>query len=161
MKGSGAIEPPLSPLSQSDIIFSTFFQISVPTLNICYNRKLLPIPKSQPSLKLAILLLLAGDVSPTPGPSTCSTDRVRLATINARSMKNKAASLADILESFDLEQHVNFPTHIHGHWLDLLITRTSCSAVRSVLACDGLSDHFLVLSELEFPRPKCVKKKIF
>ena len=26
--------------------------------------------------------------------------------------------------------------------------------------CDGLSDHFLVLSELEFPRPKCVKKKI-
>ena len=66
----------------------------------------------------------------------------------------------DILESFDLEQHVNFPTHIHGHWLDLLITKTSCPAVRSVLACDGLSDHFLVLSELEFPRPKCVKKKI-
>ena len=66
----------------------------------------------------------------------------------------------DILESFDLEQHVNFPTHIHGHWLDLLITRTSCPAVGSVLACDGLSDHFLVLSELEFPRPKCVKKKI-
>ena len=30
----------------------------------------------------------------------------------------------------------------------------------SVLACDGLSDHFLVVSELEFPRPKCVKKKI-
>ena len=66
----------------------------------------------------------------------------------------------DILESFDLEQHVNFPTHIHGHWLDLLITRTSCPAVRSVLVCDGLSDHFLVLSELEFPRSKCVKKKI-
>ena len=65
-----------------------------------------------------------------------------------------------ILESFDLEQHENFPTHIHGHWLDLLITRTSCPAVRSVLACDGLSDHFLVLLELEFPRPKCVKKKI-
>ena len=66
----------------------------------------------------------------------------------------------DILESFDLEQHVNFPTHIHGHWLDLPNTRTSCPAVRSVSACDGLSDHFLVLSELEFPRPKCVKKKI-
>ena len=67
----------------------------------------------------------------------------------------------DILESFDLEQHVHFPTHIHGHWLDLLITRTSCPAVRSVLACDGLSDHFSVLSELEFPRSKCVKKKIY
>ena len=65
----------------------------------------------------------------------------------------------EIIESFDLEQHVNFPTNIHGHWLDLLITRTPCAAVRSVSACDGLSDHFLVLSELEFPRPKCVKKK--
>ena len=67
--------------------------------NICYNRKLLPISKSQPSLKLAILLLLAGDVSLNPGPSTCSTDRVRLATLNARSMKNKAASLADMVSS--------------------------------------------------------------
>ena len=92
-------EPPLSPLSQSDIIFSSFFQISVPTLNICYNRKSLPIPKSKPSLKLAILLLLAGDVSLNPGPSTCSTGRVRLVTLNARSMKNKAASLADMVSS--------------------------------------------------------------
>ena len=25
--------------------------------------------------------------------------------------------------------------------------------------CDGLSDHFLVLSELEFSRPECVKIK--
>ena len=56
-------------------------------------------PKSQPSLKLAILLLLAGDVSLNPGPSTCSTDRVGLATLNARSMKNKAASLADMVSS--------------------------------------------------------------
>ena len=92
-------EPPLSPLSQSDIIFSSFFQISVPTHNICYDRKLLPIPKSQPSLKLAILLLLAGDVSLNPGPSTCITDRVRLATLNARSIKNKATSLADMVSS--------------------------------------------------------------
>ena len=82
-------EPSLSPHSQSDIIFSNFFQIMVPTLNICYNRKLLPIPKSQPSLKLAILL--AGDVSLNPEPSTWSTGRVRLAASNARSMKNKAS----------------------------------------------------------------------
>ena len=67
----------------------------------------------------------------------------------------------DILESFDLEQHEYFPTHIHGHWLESLITRTSYPAVRSVSACDGLSDHFLVVSELEFLRPKCVKKIYF
>ena len=23
----------------------------------------------------------------------------------------------DLLSTFDLNQHVNFPTHIHGHWL--------------------------------------------
>ena len=28
----------------------------------------------------------------------------------------------DILTSFDLKQHVTFSTHIHGHWLDLVIT---------------------------------------
>ena len=51
----------------------------------------------------------------------------------------------DILESFDLEQHVNFPPHIKWQWLDLLITRTSCPAVRSVSACDRLSDHFYII----------------
>ena len=44
-------------------------------------------------------MLLAGDVSLNPGPSTCSTDRVRLETLNAKSMKNKAASLADMVSS--------------------------------------------------------------
>ena len=65
------------------------------------------------------------------------------------------------MREFRLEQHVNFQTHIHGHWLDLLITRTSCSAVTSVSACDEFSDHCLVLSELELPRSECVQSKIY
>ena len=28
----------------------------------------------------------------------------------------------EILTCFNLKQHVNFSTHVHGHWLDLLIT---------------------------------------
>ena len=32
-------------------------------LNLCFNRKLLPIPCSRPTLKIAIMLILAGDVS--------------------------------------------------------------------------------------------------
>ena len=66
--------------------------------------------------------------------------------------------ICDMLESFDLEQHNNFPTHIHVHWLDLLITRTSCPTVS---ACDGLSGHFLVFLEIECPRPECVGNKKF
>ena len=36
---------------------------SLPCLNLYFNRKLLPIPRSTPTFKLALILLLAGDVS--------------------------------------------------------------------------------------------------
>ena len=38
----------------------------------------------------------------------------------------------DILTCFDLKQHVNFPTHVHGHWLDLLITKRMSNSIKSV-----------------------------
>ena len=44
----------------------------------------------------------------------------------------------DILISFILK-HVTFSTHIHGHWLDLLITR---------LTSDGVSDHQGVIVDI-------------
>ena len=59
--------------------------------------KLLPIPKSQPSLKLAILLLLASDESLNPGPSTCSTGEI--SNIKCKINKNKAALLAVMVSS--------------------------------------------------------------
>ena len=31
----------------------------------------------------------------------------------------------DLLSTFGLNQHVNFPTHIHLHWLDLFISRST------------------------------------
>ena len=47
----------------------------------------------------------------------------------------------DILASFDKKQHVNFPTDIHGHWLDILITRSSCKKnIQTPTVADGLSD---------------------
>ena len=48
---------------------SLSFLQSLPCLNICFNRKLLPILRSTPTFKLAIILLLAGDVSLNPGPA--------------------------------------------------------------------------------------------
>ena len=42
--------------------------MSLPCQNVYYNRKLLPISRCTPILKLA-LLLLAGDVSVNPGPA--------------------------------------------------------------------------------------------
>ena len=41
-------------------------------------------------------------------------------------------SFLRLLESFSLKQHVNFPTHIRGHTLDLLITRFDSEIIQSV-----------------------------
>ena len=38
----------------------------------------------------------------------------------------------EILACFDLKQHVNSPTHVHGHWLDLLITKRISNSIKSV-----------------------------
>ena len=37
----------------------------------------------------------------------------------------------EILTCFDLKQHVNFQTHVHGHWLDLLITKRISNSIKS------------------------------
>ena len=58
--------------------------------------------------------------------------------------------LTGILESFDLNQHVNFPTHIHGHSLDVMISSNRCD-VLSVSPPDAISDHFVVVADLKIP----------
>ena len=57
-------------------------------------------------------------------------------------------SFLDILDTFSLHQHVTFPTHIYGHWLDLFITRSNCKNVKVVTSPDSLSDHQTVLIDL-------------
>ena len=55
----------------------------------------------------------------------------------------------DLLESFCLQQHVVGPTRIHGHTLDLIITRQSDQNVRSTPQVDCyFSDHAPVLCHL-------------
>ena len=58
--------------------------------------------------------------------------------------------LSGILDSFDLHQYVDFPTHIHGHSLDLMICSPGCN-VLSVSASDLISDHFSVVANLQIP----------
>ena len=75
---------------------SLSFLLSLPCFNLCFNRKLLPIPRSTLTFKLAIILLLAGDVSLNPGPAVRSNI---LATTNVQSIRDKTASLSDLLIS--------------------------------------------------------------
>ena len=64
----------------------------------------------------------------------------------------------DILVSFDLKQHVTFSTHIHGHWLDLFITRSTCYYIKTPTVLDGLSDHHTVMVDVNVSRTKLESK---
>ena len=50
----------------------------------------------------------------------------------------------DILASF-----VTFPTLIPGHWVDLLITRSSCKHIQTPTASDGLSNHDTLVADIK------------
>ena len=58
----------------------------------------------------------------------------------------------DLLNTFDLFQHVNFPTHSAGHTLDLLLTRSSSNVVSSICSSDpSISDHCAIIAALTLP----------
>ncbi len=51
----------------------------------------------------------------------------------------------EIIDIFDLKQHVCGPTHIKGHTIDVIITRNNKSAVHNVVITKyNLSHHFLI-----------------
>ena len=67
-------------------------------------------------------------------------------------------SFNDILVSFDLKQHVTFLTHIHGHWIDLLITRSTCYNIQTPTISDDLSDHHTVTVDVNVTRTQVESK---
>ena len=69
---------------------------SVPSLFLCCNRKKRPAPRVQLDFDYSLLLLLAGDVSLNPGPGVRG---LRLGTVNALSMRDKAPALFDVVAS--------------------------------------------------------------
>ena len=74
-------------------------------------------------------------------------------------LSHHTETFTDILTSFGFLQHVNFPTHIHGHWLDLCITRSVSHIVSSILPSHGLSDHLTVIAELQSDLHRHTAKK--
>ena len=64
------------------------------------------------------------------------------------SSSSDTGRLSGILDSFDLHQYVDFPTHIHGHSLDLRICSPGCN-VLSVSASELISYHVSVVANLQ------------
>jgi len=64
-----------------------------------------------------------------------------------------ASKLSDILSCHSLHQHVYSPTHVHGHTLDLLITRDNQSVAVLPVDLPLLSDHAFVVADCSCPLP--------
>lgn len=65
---------------------------------------------------------------------------------------SSTSSFLTLLDTFGLSQLVSFPTHISGHTLDLLITRTASNIVSEIdFTLSSISDHSAILSVLSVP----------
>src|SRR5437867_7449082 len=62
------------------------------------------------------------------------------------------SSFLSLLDTFGFSQLVSFPTHIAGHTLDLLITRSSSTLFSDIAMPDhSLSDHYAILFVFSVP----------
>ena len=71
--------------------------------------------------------------------------------LHIESSSSDVRQLTGILESLDLNKHTKFPTHIHGHSLDVMIFSKGCDGL-SVSPYDAISDHFSVIADLKIPK---------
>ena len=69
--------------------------------------------------------------------------------------------LREILDSLDLQQHVEHPTHDNHHMLDLVISRQDEQLISELLVCPFyLSDHCFITFNIVFGKPPSSKKVI-
>ena len=66
----------------------------------------------------------------------------------------------DFLDSFNLHNHVNFPTHKCLHYLDPVITNTNWNIMHTVKQGHMLSDHDFIDCSLHIENPKPQTKTI-
>jgi len=65
-----------------------------------------------------------------------------------------------LLDAFNLVQHVNVPTHKAGHILDLVITRGGENLIKDLTLSDPvISDHFAIHCLLSFKKPPFERKE--
>jgi hypothetical protein len=72
-----------------------------------------------------------------------------------------ALKFLDLLETFNLQQHVTNSTHLHGNILDLIITRTSEELLAKPPRIERfISDHACIICQLNSPRTQFSVKNI-
>ena len=64
----------------------------------------------------------------------------------------EAITYSDVLDLFNLKNHVTFPTHNKGHTLYLVMTDNECSMMVEVTQGDFISDHCLIDCKLNIAK---------
>ena len=70
------------------------------------------------------------------------------------STSSNSKTFNSLIDSFDLTQKVNFPTHIYGHTLDLLLTKSNNDNISNVHSTDAFSNHFSITRTPHLPTPR-------
>ena len=71
-----------------------------------------------------------------------------------------ASRFSDILSTHSLSQHVSGPTHMEGHTLDLVITKSTDNLVSNTAVSDFLTYHGAVHCCLHLPKPQPLRHPI-
>ena len=56
-----------------------------------------------------------------------------------------------MIDAYSLTKYIKFPTHLHGHILDLLLAPTEFSAISEVHGSCFIRDHKIISSLVDFP----------
>ena len=67
-------------------------------------------------------------------------------------MSPTVSEFKSVIDSCCLSQHIDFPTHLHGHTLDLLMAPSEFSAISDVKGSDFISDHKIIISRRALAR---------
>ena len=74
---------------------------------------------------------------------------------------SSASRFINLLEAFNLKQHITQPTHKSGHTLDLIITRDEDDVARNFTVFDPvISDHLAVCCTLSIPKVTFERKQV-
>ncbi len=76
------------------------------------------------------------------------------------SSNSHAQQFTSLLSTYVMKQHVTGETHLHGHTLDLLITRASDNIISNVSVILDLSDHNAVQCNLNLTKPPPLRKTV-
>ena len=65
-----------------------------------------------------------------------------------------------VIDSCCLSQYIDFPTHLHGHTLDLLMAPSKFSAISDVKGSGFKSDHKIISYVVDFPSSDTPMQKV-